>query len=378
MLEQQFAKLKGDTDYRLNAIEGGAGACRCRGRRAGPQGGPPPASGDDQVAAPFGPQGRKPAGGKAPARRHDGRRGGRRRAGSGRRAAAPPPALAKTGDPAEDGYMLGYSLWSQKRYADAETQLTQVVAKYPKSKRASYAQNLLGRAYLDDGQLRDAAKAFYASYKQFPRGDRAPDSLYYLGQTLVRLKKNADACQAYGEFQDVYGATANATLKARVAQGRADAKCGWGLSGRLSTHARGGRFSQNADRPDGSTLLRSRRDACCPGIDRARLGIAFSGGPDSLALLTACGRRAGPVAAMTVDHGLRDGQRQRSHRGGASRRGDRRPARDRPRLGRAGRRRRAGRGAPRALCRARRMGGGRRPRRRSSPRIMPTTRPRPC
>jgi TolA-binding protein len=140
--------------------------------------------------------------------------------------AATMPAIAKTGDPAEDGYMLGYSLWSQKRYADAETELAKVVAKYPKHTRASYAQNLIGRAYLDDGQLAEAAKAFYASYKQFPRGERAPDSLYFLGQTLQKLKKNADACQAYGEFQDVYGAAANATLKAKVAQGRVDAKCG--------------------------------------------------------------------------------------------------------------------------------------------------------
>ena len=220
VLEQQFAKLKGDTDYRLNAIEGGGAAAAGAAR-----GGPPPVSSNAPTPAPFGPQGRGPVGSSpAPADTMGDQAG----------AAAPPSAaagpagavVAKTGDPAEDGYMLGYSLWTQKRFADAEAQLTQVVAKYPKSKRASYAQNLLGRAYFDDGQLSEAAKAFYTSYKQFPRGDRAPDSLYYLGQTLFRLKKNADACQAYGEFQDVYGATANPTLKARVAQGRADAKCG--------------------------------------------------------------------------------------------------------------------------------------------------------
>jgi TolA-binding protein len=217
VLEQQYAKMKGDTDYRLNALEqGGAGA-------PPPNGGPQPiGQAGNQPAPPFGPAGRKPVTGKpapAPAMADE--------AGGG---AAPAgdamPTIAKTGDPAEDSYMLGYTLWSQKRYADAEKQLAQVVSKYPKHKRASYAQNLIGRAYLDDGQLADAAKAFYASYKQFPRGERAPDSLYYLGVTLTKLKKNSDACQAYGEFQDVYGASANATLKAKVAQGRIDAKCG--------------------------------------------------------------------------------------------------------------------------------------------------------
>lgn len=219
VLEQQFAKLKGDTDYRLNAIEGG-GAAAASGA-AGAQAGPPPAAAG---TVPFGAQGRNPAAPRPAPVPADTMAD---EANGAAPAAAPAgAAIAKTGDPSEDGYMLGYSLWTQKRYADAEQQLTQVVAKYPKSKRASYAQNLLGRAYLDDGQLSDAAKAFYTSYKQFPRGDRAPDSLYYLGQTLFRLKKNADACQAYAEFGDVYGPTANATLKARVAQGRADAKCG--------------------------------------------------------------------------------------------------------------------------------------------------------
>lgn len=213
-LEQQYTKLQGDTEFRLNALEG-------HGAAPAPQGAPAAGPGPTASTAPFGPGGRKPVAGKpAPAPVPVDTSASR---------PAPTedaPSIAKTGDPAEDGYMLGYSLWTQKRYGDAETELQKVVSKYPKHKRASYAQNLIGRAYLDDGQLSEAAKAFYASYKQFPRGERAPDSLYFLGVTLTKLKKNSDACQAYAEFQDVYGATANATLKAKVAQGRADAKCG--------------------------------------------------------------------------------------------------------------------------------------------------------
>ena len=44
-----------------------------------------------------------------------------------------------------------------------------------------------------------------------------------------------------------------------------------------------------------------------PGV---RLGLAVSGGPDSLALLSlAAGARPGQVEAATVDHGLRPGSR---------------------------------------------------------------------
>jgi TolA-binding protein len=225
VLEQNYQKMKGDTDYRLNALEGHGGPPP-QGGDAGPSS-PPPAvvsAGDAGGAAPFGPKGRKPVNGAPAPTMAD--ESGNQAPPPGATGPAAMPALAKTGDPAEDQYMLGYTLWTQKRYADAETQFKAVVAKYPKHKRASYAQNLLGRAYMDDGQLSDAAKAFYTSYKQFPRGDRAPDSLFYLGQTLEQLKKNADACQAYGEFDDVYGATAAPPLKARVKQAEANAKCG--------------------------------------------------------------------------------------------------------------------------------------------------------
>jgi TolA-binding protein len=217
VLEQKLAKMQGDTDFRLNALEGhGAPA-------PGPDGTPPPQSlmppTGNAGAAPFGPAGRKPPAVRAPA--------GDTMAAQAAPDLAPPVDMPpKTGDPAEDGYMAGYTLWTQKRYSDAETRLKEVVAKYPDSRRASYAQNLLGRAYMDDGQLTSAADAFLTSYKRFPHGERAADSLYYLGQTLTRLKKTTQACQVYDELRDVYGPTLSAPLKARAAQGRADAKCG--------------------------------------------------------------------------------------------------------------------------------------------------------
>lgn len=130
-----------------------------------------------------------------------------------------------TGDAGEDAYLYGYRLWEAKFYPEAQAQLKQTVQKYPRHKRASYAQNLLGRAYLDEGKPALASVAFYDNYQKMPKGDRAPDSLYYLGASLARLKKPADACKVFDEFDQVYGATASASLKAQVAKGRAEAKC---------------------------------------------------------------------------------------------------------------------------------------------------------
>lgn len=130
-----------------------------------------------------------------------------------------------TGDAAEDSYLYGYRLWAAKKYPEAETQLKSVVATYPKHRRASFAQNLLGRSYLDDGKPSLASIAFYDNYKKYPDGERASESLYYLGQSLMKLNKPADACKVYGELTDVYGAKLDAATKARVATARTQAKC---------------------------------------------------------------------------------------------------------------------------------------------------------
>ena len=130
-----------------------------------------------------------------------------------------------TGNAAEDEYLYGYRLWAAKNYSDAQTQLKKVVATYPKDRRASYAQNLLGRAYLDEGKPSLASMAFYDNYKKMPDGERAPESLYYLGQSLTKLNKAADACKVYDELNDVYGAKLASDMTAKVAAGRAAAKC---------------------------------------------------------------------------------------------------------------------------------------------------------
>ena len=130
-----------------------------------------------------------------------------------------------TGDTPEDEYNYGYRLWAAKQYPQAEAQLKKVVATSPKHRRASYAQNLLGRSYLDEGKPSLASMAFYDNYKKMPDGERAPDSLYYLAQALMKLNKPADACKVYGELTDVYGSKVSGQMKADVEKGRTAAKC---------------------------------------------------------------------------------------------------------------------------------------------------------
>ncbi|MGI4950159.1 MAG: YbgF trimerization domain-containing protein, partial [Janthinobacterium lividum] len=184
-LEDQFNAYRRTTDARLAAgVQPAAPA---------PGFGPGTPAPDDR--RPAGDDGDASSGAGSPAPRSlPGRGGGR----AGAPVTAPVAAAATdpgraaavqkpdTGVADEDAYLYGYRLWQAKLYPEAEAQLKQVVTDYPKSKRASYAQNLLGRSYLDDGKANSAATAFYESYKKFPDGERAPDSLYYLASTLMK------------------------------------------------------------------------------------------------------------------------------------------------------------------------------------------------
>lgn len=131
-----------------------------------------------------------------------------------------------TSDPAEDGYVYGFRLWQAKQYDKAIVELRSVVQKYPKHRRASYSQNLLGRALLDQGKPAMAATAFFESYQKMPNGERAPDSLYYLAQALVKMKKPAsEVCKVYDELGQVYGDRISEAMKMDVATGRSASKC---------------------------------------------------------------------------------------------------------------------------------------------------------
>ena len=141
-------------------------------------------------------------------------------------AGGPATALATPAtDPGEDAYSEGFKLWEAGQYDDAITSLRAFTSAYPKHRRASYANNLIGRALLDKGEPRAAAEALLANYRNNPRGERAPDSLFYLGQALMKLGQPGQACKAYAELDAVYGAKVRPDLKKLEGEAKTQAQC---------------------------------------------------------------------------------------------------------------------------------------------------------
>jgi TolA-binding protein len=144
---------------------------------------------------------------------------------------AEPPAQAESGDPSlpddagEASYVRGYRLWRDGNYADARTQLQETVETYPGHRFESYARNLLGRAYLDDEKPANATEIFVRNYQELPNGERAADSLFFLGVSLTRLNYNDRACLAFDELEEVYGENLRSTIREQVPAARDGAGC---------------------------------------------------------------------------------------------------------------------------------------------------------
>jgi len=131
----------------------------------------------------------------------------------------------QTRDAGDDEYSYGYRLWEAKFYPEAEQQLKLFLNKYPKHARVSYARNLLGRAYLDDGNAREAGSWFLQNYKTDPKGDRAADSLLYLADVMRRLDQTDKGCVALKQFEGDFAKDAAGRLADQYKATKAGLKC---------------------------------------------------------------------------------------------------------------------------------------------------------
>ena len=212
-LESQLASITGQVEensFKLKQLEEAFN--RYKAEQAAPAVVPPSAVGPSASAAPA------PVRPVAPRPAANG-------ASEERKAAVAAIERPSTGNEADDAYTYGFRLWGAKFYPEAQAQLKATVDKYGSSPVASKAANLLGRAYLDDGKPALASVAFYENYQKRPKGDRAADSLAYLGEALIQLKKPADACKVYAELEQVYGGSLSNGLRGMMDQGRTRAKC---------------------------------------------------------------------------------------------------------------------------------------------------------
>ncbi len=136
-------------------------------------------------------------------------------------------AIAKpqTADAGDDEYSYGFRLWNAGFFPEARQQLTKFVEQYPNHPRISFGRNLLGRSFLDDKMPKEAAQWFLKNYQSNKAGDRAPDSLLYLGASMIAMNDTKRACIALAEFAETYPLIAAGRLASDYQTTRAKVKC---------------------------------------------------------------------------------------------------------------------------------------------------------
>ena len=198
-MEAELARLRADQDRRLRALENGRGESGSGDGPATETDAPPETDAQPEAEEPPPP----------PRPRTETRR------------PSADPALSG----AEAAYDAGFRLWEARKYDPAIAALRRMVAAYPGDRRVSWANNLIGRSLLDQGQHRQAAEILLANYRGNKAGERAPDSLYYLGQASLKLGQPTQACKAYAELENAYGASMRPALRNLLPAARAEARC---------------------------------------------------------------------------------------------------------------------------------------------------------
>ena len=93
--------------------------------------------------------------------------------------------------------------------------------------RAFHYLSQLGVRYRGNPYLRndDARRGAFGAPRGLAAGDRAPDSLLYLAETMIIKGDTAKACIALAEMGEVYPAIASGRLQAQYHADNAKVKC---------------------------------------------------------------------------------------------------------------------------------------------------------
>src|SRR3546814_20129870 len=113
-----------------------------------------------------------------------------------------------TEDAGGDEYSYGFRLWDAGFFPEARQQLGIFLEKYPDHAMVTYGRNLMGRAFLDDGQAEEAARWVLRNYQADKQGMRAGDRLLFLAERMTKMGDTQSDCIALADSGETYHALA--------------------------------------------------------------------------------------------------------------------------------------------------------------------------
>ena len=216
-LKQRVEQINSDIDVRFSEMSGTASAGAAPAR----PGAPPPRGGDTTkfAGAPAGPMppGSMPPGTVVPPPAAG---GGltpifNTLTPPGTAPVTPPspppsavaPARTEGGLPrgsANQQFNYAFGLVKQADYSGAEAALKAFIEAHPNDPLAAKAQYWLGQTYFQRNKYMEAASAFADGYKRYPKGEKAPENLLYLGVSLAKADQKKNACVALAQLDQAF------------------------------------------------------------------------------------------------------------------------------------------------------------------------------
>ena len=126
-----------------------------------------------------------------------------------------PPEQAEQAptDPSQAAQALydeGYTLFHQKRYADAEARFSRYVELYPGTNLADNALFWIGECRYARGDFSSALEAFSGTVERYPRSNKVGDALFKAGKCLESLGDTQQARRTYEEVMERFPGSSSA------------------------------------------------------------------------------------------------------------------------------------------------------------------------
>jgi tol-pal system protein YbgF len=138
-------------------------------------------------------------------------------------ATAAAPANATNATPREQ-YNRAFSYLQQRNYAEAEKTFKSFVTANPTDSLTGNALFWLGETYSAQKNYPDAASQYLDSYRKFPKGSKAVESLLKLGVSLQSMGEKQQACQTFARVLKEHP-DAPSSLKQRAESEKKQAGC---------------------------------------------------------------------------------------------------------------------------------------------------------
>lgn len=131
---------------------------------------------------------------------------------------------AQLADQAGDAFDNAKAQFQQRQYAAAEMGFRQFLQASPRDRRAPEAIYWLGESYFQRQQYSEAAEQFLKISTDYAKSLRGPDALVKLGMALSRLNAKQEACATLAEVVRKYP-NASVEVRSAVARERRRTKC---------------------------------------------------------------------------------------------------------------------------------------------------------